>query len=118
MPDIDSAPLARAAEYVLAALRRAAPTEKAGASWRTIKRAGSVFIKTADLGAWATNDNKRHPFWGHWGSGPKVATNWDKTERTHWADFAFDRASRNALDTFANGWLDEYAAQSNEFERG
>lgn len=107
--------LTRAARYILAALRRKAPTEKSAESLHIDRRSDEVWIRSRDLGAWATEINARHPVYGN-------RRNWAETNKYHpgrtgWATRAIDEAADRAVEQFADEYLRRIAIESPIFER-
>ena len=104
--------LRRAAEYIAAALRHAAPSEASAEAWHIESAGDHLVLRNRDLGAWATALNKRHMFFGNWGSGPKVATNYANPERSDWDRRALEFAANEAARRFGDDWIRSIADES------
>lgn len=115
--------LRRAADYIAASLRRGSPSAEISAAWTVgqVRGAGddaSVHIRNRRISAWATATDARHPAWGHWFGGPKVATNWANPGRTNWDARALEQAANFAAERFGDTWIRDMAESSDFWSVG
>lgn len=118
MTDYDGATrdaLKNAASRIRDFLTDKSPSARIAAAWRVHKRGESYSLYNGDISAVATNDNFRHPTFGH---KPWTATNDKNPERTGWAARAADEAIDDAEDEFRGDYLKHIAATSRIFGLG
>lgn len=112
--------LRRAAQYIASAIRHAAPTARAAASWRLNRRADAWYVSTHDMGEYMSETGKRHPVYAH---GPRDKWDWtaqnvNHPERTNAGERAMYRAADYAGQQFLDTYLEQIAIESPYFNRG
>lgn len=103
MPDDPKrAALLRAARYILAEVRRKAPTDKSSRSFFLESSGNDVTITSHDTGTVATERGWRHPLFGN-------RENWyGPSGHQRGRRYFVEKAADRALDQAADQFLDEY----------
>lgn len=89
-----------AARVFLKALQRRSPSAKVAGSFHVEGAGDGISVISRVPGAWATDDNARHPLYGdreHW-----YNTNQRDRSRTDWSAKAVDEAADRAAEVYAD----------------